>query len=34
VWLDGNVDWDELGDLLRDGYRMTAPKKLLELVRE
>ena len=34
VWLDGNVDWEELGDLLRDGYRMTAPKKLLALVKE
>jgi predicted DNA-binding protein (MmcQ/YjbR family) len=29
VWLDGDVDWDELLELLRDGYRMTAPKKLL-----
>ena len=33
VWLDRNVDWDELLGLLRDGYRMTAPKKLLEKVR-
>ena len=29
VWLDGDVDWDGLLDLFRDGYRMTAPKKLL-----
>ena len=29
VWLDGKVDWAELADFLRDGYRMTAPKKLL-----
>jgi hypothetical protein len=30
VRLDGkNVDWKELDGLLRDGYRMTAPKKLL-----
>jgi hypothetical protein len=29
VWLDGKVDWAEIADLLRDGYRMTAPKKLL-----
>ena len=29
VWLDGNVDWDELAGLLREGYRLIAPKKLL-----
>jgi predicted DNA-binding protein (MmcQ/YjbR family) len=29
VWLDGDVDWEELLELLRDGYRLTAPKKLL-----
>jgi hypothetical protein len=29
VWLDGAVDWSELADLLRDAYRMTAPKRLL-----
>jgi predicted DNA-binding protein (MmcQ/YjbR family) len=29
VWLDGDVDWEELLELLGDGYRMTAPKKLL-----
>jgi hypothetical protein len=29
VWLDRRVDWDELADLLRDAYRMTAPKRLL-----
>jgi len=29
VWLDGDVDWEELLELFRDGYRMTAPKKLL-----
>ena len=34
VWLDGNVDWDGLLDLFRDGYRMTAPKKLLALLGE
>lgn len=28
VWLDGDVDWDELSDLLRDAYRMTAPKRM------
>jgi hypothetical protein len=34
VWLDGGVDWDLLLDLLRDGYRMTAPKKLLALLKD
>jgi hypothetical protein len=29
VWLDGDCDWQELKDLLRDGYRLTAPKKLI-----
>jgi hypothetical protein len=29
VWLDGSVDWAGLRELLRDGYRMTAPRKLL-----
>lgn len=28
VWLDGKVDWRELDELLRDSYRMIAPKKL------
>jgi hypothetical protein len=28
VWLDGAVDWPEVGDLLRDAYRLTAPKRL------
>lgn len=30
IHLDGNVDWDDVQDLLRDGYRMIAPKRLLE----
>ena len=34
VRLDGQVDWDELIELLRDGYKMTAPKKLLALLKE
>lgn len=30
VYLDGGVtDWDELADLLRDSWRLAAPKKLL-----
>lgn len=28
VWLDGRVDWRELDGLVRDSYRMIAPKKL------
>lgn len=34
VWLDGEVDWEELLGLFRDGYRMTAPKKLLAQLEE
>ena len=34
IWLDGKVDWSELTDLLRDGYRMTAPKKLLAQLKD
>ena len=30
VWLDDKPDWDLLADILRDAYRLTAPKKLLE----
>lgn len=29
VWLDGDeMDWDEIADLVRESYRMTAPKRL------
>ncbi len=28
VWLDVEVDWDLVADLIRDSYRMTAPKRL------
>lgn len=34
VYLDRQVDWDELMDLLRDAWRMTAPKKLAAAHRE
>jgi hypothetical protein len=34
VWLEGDCDWNELKDLLRDAYRLTAPKKLLALVKD
>ena len=30
VYLDGAVDWQELGELLRDAWRMTAPKRLVK----
>jgi len=29
VWLDDVADWDELKELLRDAWRMTAPKRLV-----
>jgi len=29
IWLDGDVDWPELTGLLRDSYRLVAPKRLL-----
>ena len=32
VYLDGDVDWDEVADLLRDGYRLVAPKKLAAML--
>jgi hypothetical protein len=28
VWLDGEVDWNELGEFLRDAYALVAPKRL------
>ncbi len=34
VWLDGRVRWGQLADLLRDSYRMTAPKRLLARFEE
>lgn len=32
VWLNNDTDWDEVTSLLEDGYRMTAPKKLIALL--
>jgi predicted DNA-binding protein (MmcQ/YjbR family) len=32
VWLDGTVDWGDVADLLRDSYRLVAPKRLRLLV--
>jgi len=28
AWLDVEVDWEELADLVDESYRMTAPKRL------
>jgi hypothetical protein len=33
VWLDGKVDWDELAGLLEDGWRLSAPKRLLKAIQ-
>lgn len=30
VYLDKAVDWDELAGLLKDGYQLVAPKRLLK----
>lgn len=27
-WLDADLDWQEVGDLIEESYRMTAPKRL------
>ncbi|MEO9255943.1 MAG: MmcQ/YjbR family DNA-binding protein [Tepidiformaceae bacterium] len=32
VRLDREVEWDELAGIFADGYRMTAPKRLLALL--
>jgi hypothetical protein len=32
IRLDPKPDWDLVAELLRDGYRLTAPKKLLALL--
>lgn len=32
VYLDGAVDWAELDELLRDAYRLVAPKRLAALL--
>ena len=34
IWLDGKVDWPEVAELMRDAYRLTAPKKLLAQLDE
>lgn len=32
VWLDIEVDWDEIADLVKESYRMTVPKRLRMLI--
>jgi hypothetical protein len=34
VWLDGELDWSALGELLRDGYRLVAPKRLVRQLEQ
>jgi hypothetical protein len=34
VHLDGQVDWDEIAELVHESYRITAPKKLAALLDE
>ncbi len=34
IWLDKGVDWMEVADLLRDSWRLTAPKRLLAALEE
>ena len=29
TWLDVELDWEEVADLVEESYRMTAPKRLL-----
>jgi predicted DNA-binding protein (MmcQ/YjbR family) len=32
TWLDGDVDWELVADLVETSYRMTAPKRLAALL--
>lgn len=32
IWLDVEIDWDLLADLIEESYRMTAPKRLSALL--
>jgi hypothetical protein len=34
VWLDKGVRWGELRELLEDGYRLVAPRKILTQLDE
>lgn len=28
IWLDADVDWEDIADFVRDSYRLVAPKRL------
>jgi predicted DNA-binding protein (MmcQ/YjbR family) len=30
IWIDGDVDWDEVASLIAESYRLVAPKKLAQ----
>lgn len=32
IWLDIELDWDEVADLVEESYRMTAPRRLCALL--
>lgn len=32
IWLDRKADWRDLAELLEDGYRLAAPKRLATLI--
>lgn len=34
IFLDGKVDWNEVAEILKDAYRLIAPKKLLAKLDE
>jgi predicted DNA-binding protein (MmcQ/YjbR family) len=34
VWGDDSIDWDEVRELVRDAYRMAAPKRLAQQLEE
>jgi hypothetical protein len=34
IWLDRNPDWSEVKELMKDSYRLVAPKKLAALLEE
>jgi predicted DNA-binding protein (MmcQ/YjbR family) len=34
IWLDVEIDWEEVEDLVEESYRMTAPKRLREQLNQ
>lgn len=32
AWLDVEIDWEHVGELIDQSYRMTAPKRLIKLL--